>query len=91
MDDTLLGYKKEKGIHKEWSKNTWTLFKFYEKSECKDSGTSTNSDQDKHTEHHTKAYNMKLLEINTKKENLKTARGEKPIMCRKIQEYKHAS
>lgn len=50
-----------------------------------------NSDQDKHTEHHTKACNIKLLKINTKKEDLKTARGEKPIMCRKIQEYKHAS
>ena len=41
-----------------------------------------NSDQDKQTEHHTKACNIKLLKINTKKEDLKTARGEKPIMCR---------
>ena len=66
--------------------NTWTLFKFYGKSKYKDSGTSTNPDQDKHTEHHTKAHNIELLKVNTKKENLKTARDEKPIMYRKIQE-----
>ena len=57
--------------------NTWTLFKFYGKSKYKDSGTSTNPDQDKHTEHHTKAHNIELLKVNTKKENLKTARDEK--------------
>ena len=68
--------------------NTWILLKFYGKSECKDSGTSTNPDQDKHTEHHTKAHNIKLLKVNTKKKILKQPEMKNPLCTGK---YKNKS
>lgn len=67
----LSAKKRRRGTQNSEAKITQQFFTLNEKSKYTEPRISTNPDQDKHVEHHTKAYKIKLLKANNKKKTLK--------------------